>query len=124
MKEVVETLNPSDSQAIGNLQIIMRNPSIKTAIANALVRYVPLVEFITSVESRSATVRESLAQLWEMKPNLEDPIKTNLEQVLSKNEGLQQLADPNTELYSVEELAALMRAPINSAEVSVLIRKF
>ena len=38
--------------------MIMRNPSMKTAIANALVRYVPLVEFITSVESRSM-VRES-----------------------------------------------------------------
>ena len=67
----------------------MRNPSTKTAILNALVRYVPLVEFITSVESRSATVRESLAQLWEMKPNFEDPIKAKLEQVLSKNEALQ-----------------------------------
>ena len=83
-----------------------------------------LVELIQQCEARRTNNSDLIIQIRQASTDFEPDVKAKLDNVLSKNKGLTELLTPDDGVYSVQELALLLKTPLNSAEVERSFSKY
>ena len=83
-----------------------------------------LVQLIQRCEARQTNNSDLISDIRNASTEFEPEVKAKLDNVLAKNTGLTELLTPDQGVYSVQELALLLKAPLNSAEVERSFSKY
>ena len=114
---MVDTFAPSSGKSVKNLQKLLKSIDIKREIVEIQTKYVPLCSAIKQLESRKASIVDILNALDRIKILFDEPILQKLNDVIDKNEGLNELRNLDIAKYEAQEVICLNYAPITSVEV-------
>lgn len=109
---------------VSRLKTIVETSSVVSSLATIASKYTCLVELIQQCEARRTNNSDLISQIREASNEFEPDVKAKLDNVLAKNTGLTELLTPDHAVYSVQEIALLLNAPLNSAEVERSFSKY